>query len=272
MNERRPYQRMRIGARGPALATDPLAAWWYRSELRAPIEHRRAMSDELLGMVNAVAESPLTEADVYIRSGIVCNDLVDHYSTRFTSRALQQIVDLWNDPATAPNWQRQHDQWSAVGGLPIGRGLRAALEPLETGGTGVRAWWYYLRNDEVGDQCERYIAAQIWRELSLAWWMKSYTCDVDGKDVEESDFYPGQELSDGRIVVGIMDDVTELAEFSLVSRGGQVGTTIETADAGSATVAGAVASDRARWVRTQSRDPLREWWYNAATPQKGATR
>ncbi len=272
MKDRRPYQRLLMGARGQTLESDPLAAWWYRTGQRERVASKRDASEELLGLVNAVSESTLSAEDVYVRSGIVCNNLVDHYSTRFTDRALQQIVDLWNDPATAPNWQRQHDQWSAIGGLPIGRGIKAALEPLDTGGTGVRAWWYYLRNDPVGDQIERYVAAQIWRELSLAWWMKSYTCDVDGKDVEESDFYPGQELSDGRIVVGIMDDVTELAEFSLVSRGGQVGTTIETADAWSVEVAGAVASARARGVRTQSRDPLREWWYNAATPQKGATR
>ena len=58
---------------------------------------------EELGLVNRVSESSLTADEVYVRSGIVCNNLVDYYSTRFTDRALSQIVDLWNDTATAPN-------------------------------------------------------------------------------------------------------------------------------------------------------------------------
>lgn len=237
------------------------------------IGERQDVTDDLMRRVREVSGADLSPDDVHIRSGIVCNNLVDHYSTQFTDRALQQIVDLWNHPHSAPNWHRQHDSYSAEGGLPIGRGFMAELErmgpdapELRMGveATGVRGWWYYPKNDPIGDQIDRWVRMKIWRELSLAWWMRSYTCDVDGKDVEgESDYFPGQVLENGRIVIGIMDDVVELSEFSLVSRGGQLATSIDGAKSGGHTVAGAIASARARvesrgGVRRPA-DPWESW-------------
>lgn len=232
---------------------------------------RAEVTDDLLAIVNRFAEEPQTRESVYIRTGIVCNNQVDLYSTRFTDRALDQIAALFTDDP--PSWHRQHDKYS-INGLPIGRGLLAEVEPMERvkGGKAVRIWWYYPRGDEVGDQAERYFRLQIWRELSLAWWMASFTCDIDGKEVygageDSSDYYPGQKLSDGRVVVGIMDDVTELDEFSLVSRGGQVGTTIEKADASDVSVEGMIAAARARVsARKDVPPPARSWW-NGWTPE-----
>jgi hypothetical protein len=70
------------------------------------------------------------------------------------------------------------------------------------------------------------IALGLWREVSLSWWMSSFTNSIDGQPMDESPYYPGQELPDGQTVVGIMDDVQELNEFSIVARGGQKNTSV----------------------------------------------
>lgn len=239
--------------------------------IRCAVGERTAPSDALLAAVNELAEAKLTADDVYIRSGAVCNDQLNHNDCRFTPAALGQIVALFNRAET--NWHRQHDVYSANGGLPIGRAFRAALEPMPSvaGGQQVRVWWYYLKGDPEGDRCERYIAAQIWRELSIACWVRSFTADVDGKPIGygdgKSDYYPGQVLSDGRVVVGIMDDVIELEEFSLVSKGAEIGTTIEGAEVYS--TQHAVALSRGGHAKRPGPDGFAAWFNGGAAAKQG---
>jgi len=229
----------------------------------ATLEQRGAtpISDDLLALVNQYApagEAMLTAEDVYVRSAMVCNDIVDHYSTRFTERALGQIVEL----LPGVNMMRNHNEY-ASSDLPVGRFIKAELV-RDGGRTFVRAWFYYLKGDEFGDQMERYIRSGIWREVSISWWMKSFTCDVDGKPVGESSYYPGQELTDGRTVVGIMDDVVEVNEVSLVARGGQKETSIKGAKSGveADDIRNLVAAARSRIEQPVS--PLNRWWQRAS--------
>lgn len=179
--------------------------------------------DELLALVNRYrpqGEPELTQDSVYIRSAMVCNDMVDHYSTRFTAGALRQIVML----IPGVNLMRNHNEYQSDD-LPVGRFIAGELVNVD-GQEYVKGWFYYLKGDEFGDKMERHIASGIWREVSISWWMESYTCDVDGKPVSESSYWPGQVLTDGRVVIGIMDQVVEVNEVSLVSRGGQKNTSI----------------------------------------------
>ena len=192
---------------------------------------------------------------------------------RFTDRALDQIAALFNEGDT--NWHKQHDVYSTQGGLPLGRAFKAAVEPMPgyEGGKQVRVWWYYLKGDPEGDRCERYIAAQIWRELSISCWVRSFTADVDGKRIgygdECSDYYPGQKLSDGRVVVGIMDDVIELEEFSLVSRGAEIETTIEGAEVYSTANAVALARKPREWKQESGADRFRAYWNGGTAAERG---
>jgi hypothetical protein len=158
--------------------------------------------------------------DVYVASALVCNDLVDHYSTRFTEGALEQIVKLF--PGT--NLMRNHDEFSGSA-LPIGRAFAAETVRLADG-LYVRVRFYWERGTAFGDEMARKIALGLWREVSLSWWMKSFTNSIDGKPFDESPYYAGQELPDGQTVVGVMDDVVELNEFSIVPRGGQKNTSM----------------------------------------------
>lgn len=179
-------------------------------------------ADDLALIAAQVPEgwSAPTSADVYVASALVCNDLVDHYSTRFTPEALAEIVALL--PGT--NVMRNHNEYGSDD-LPIGRCFAAELVQMPDG-LYVRARWYWERGTEDGDTMAKKISLGIWREVSLSWWMKSFTNSIDGKPFDESPYYAGQELNDGQTVVGIMSDVVELNEFSIVARGGQKNTSI----------------------------------------------
>lgn len=180
--------------------------------------------DALLERARAFAPEADREAftmdRVHMRSAYVCNDQVDHYSTRFTIRALHQIAAIINDQSAG--FHRNHATWGSQD-LPVGRWFHAEVVEID-GVHWVRAWFYCARGDEMGDRLERYVSLGIWREVSISWWMRSYTCDVDGLDVSKSPHYPGQVLEGGRVVVGVMDDIAEVDEISAVPQGGQKGT------------------------------------------------
>jgi len=192
----------------------------------AQMESREApkVNESDLALINLYVpegEPRATLDDVYVRSAMVCNDMVDHYSTRFTLDALREIVRL----LPGCNVMRNHNEW-ASGDLPIGRIYYAELVTDAQGVNWVRAKFYWEKGTDCGDEMARKIALGIWREVSLAWWMRSFTNSVDGKPFDESPYYPGQELPDGQTVIGIMDDIEEVCEVSIVARGGQVGTSM----------------------------------------------
>lgn len=199
-----------------------------------------------------------TAADVHVRSAMVCNDMVDHYSTRFTLDALKQIVELINTDEDGVNLMRNHNEYGSDD-LPIGRIFYAELVNMD-GVNWVRAWFYWERGTEDGDEMARKIALGIWREVSISWWMESFTNSVDGKPFSESPYYPGQELPDGTTVIGIMSDIVEINEVSIVSRGGQKDTSIVPARArenADADVDGLVLAARNRaFTRTYTPLPL----------------
>ena len=71
-----------------------------------------SVSDSHLALINRLVPegfARLAAADVHVRSALVCNDQVDHYSTRFTPEALAQIVALVNSDADGVNVKRDHN-------------------------------------------------------------------------------------------------------------------------------------------------------------------
>lgn len=182
-----------------------------------------AISDEDLALINRwvpEGEPRATAESVYVREAMVCNDMVDHYSTRFTLEALGQIVALM----PGVNLMRNHSTWQA-GDLPIGRFFSARLVTKD-GATFVAAKFYWERGTREGDDMERKFALGLWREVSISWWMSSYTNSIDGAPMDESPYYAGQKLPDGQTVIGIMSGIEEVNEVSVVHLGGQKETSI----------------------------------------------
>lgn len=188
---------------------------------QSPVERERtAPDDELLSLINRYALEPLTAEDVYIRSTYFCNNKIDYYRTRFTDPAVRQNSEL----VVGGNMMVNHNEGGPLD-LPIARFIKGAVVERE-GDLWGRGWFYYPRNDDYGEKMERMIRGGWWQQVSLAWWMRSFTNSVDGKPMNESPYYPGQILADGTEVIGIMDDIVEVDEVSLVARGGQIGTSI----------------------------------------------
>lgn len=188
----------------------------------APIEYSsaRALDEGTLALVNRYAGGAATAENVYVARMVVCNNVVDHLSTQFTERALQQIVPLM----LGANVMRNHNEFGSED-LPVGRIFNTGQERV---GDVVQDWaeFYWDRGTEDGDAMALRVGLRLWRECSLSWWMTRFTNSIDGKPFDECPYYPGQELPGGVIVVGIMDDVVEVNEVSVVARGGQKGTSI----------------------------------------------
>jgi len=183
-------------------------------------------SDDLTQIARLVPDGfpAPTADDVYVASALVCNDMVDNYSTRFTDAALGQIATL----LPGANVMRNHNEYGSDD-LPVARCFAADRLAGPDGAQYVRAKFYWERGTACGDEMAKKFSLGLWREVSLSWWMSSFTNSIDGQPFDESPYYPGQELADGQTVVGIMDDVVEVNEFSLVARGGQVNTSVNPA-------------------------------------------
>jgi hypothetical protein len=201
-----------------------------------------------------------TSEDVFIASALVCNNLVDHYSTRFTDEALAEIAEL----IVGTNIMRNHVEYGEEA-LPIGRVFAAEVVRItgqgERDGLYVRMWFYWERGTEFGDGMAKKIALGIWREVSLSWWMRSFTNSIDGKPFDESPYYAGQELPDGQVVVGVMADIVEVNEASIVPRGGQKNTSMNPARDGLASedMADVLAASRARAEERGDPEPADGW-------------
>lgn len=218
-----------------------------RRQMSARLESRANLDpaeNDLAAIARYVPEGfpKPTAKDVHVASALVCNDLVDHFSTRFTEAALRQIVELL--PGT--NVQRNHNEYD-LEALPVGRIFAAELVQMPDG-MYVRAYFYWERGTEFGDQMAKRIMLGVWREVSLSWWMASFTNSIDGGPMDESPYYAGQTLPDGQTVVGVMDDVVEVNEVSLVPRGGQKNTAMGPSRSGHepATFEGVMAACRKR--------------------------
>lgn len=192
----------------------------YRGTAEILFSGERVLDESTLGLVNRYAGGTATPENVYIARMVVCNDQVDHYSTQFTRRALDQIVPLM----LGVNIMRNHNEWGSDD-LPVARVFDTGQETVG-GVVQDYAWIYWERGTPEGDAMARKIALRIWREVSLSWWMRLFTNSVDGKPFDECPYYPGQELPGGVKVIGIMDDVVEVNEVSIVARGGQKNTSI----------------------------------------------
>lgn len=198
-----------------------------RAAARIDAVAEAAVSDAHLALINRLVPEGfprLTAADVHVRSALVCNDQVDHYSTRFTPEALAQIAALVNSDDDGVNVMRNHNEYGSED-LPVAR-IFSCEQVNVSGVNWCRMWFYWPRGTDDGDCMARNIDSGLWREVSISWWMSSFVNSIDGQPFDESPYYPGQKLPDGSVVIGIMSGIEEINEVSFVSRGGQKNTAI----------------------------------------------
>lgn len=239
----------------------------YLRKQRVAIERELEPSDDALAKVARWVPEGFprpTAETVRTFSAVVCNNLVDYYSTEFTDRALGQIALL----VPGSNGMRNHDAGWSLEALPVCRYYDAFTREIpgvltRTGGQAIEVVgsFYHERGTEFAEMMAKRIMLGIWREVSLSWWMRLFTNSIDGKPFDESPYYAGQVFEDGTVCIGIMDDVMEVEEISLVPRGGQKGTSIGPATRGR-DVLDILGDARARAMRSREADPPRSFLKN----------
>lgn len=209
-----------------ALAPEPLAR-------AATSDPSAGDLEAMCGKINRLSPAPLvpvTPDDVVIYSALVANDLVDSYSTRFSVNALGQIAErIVGVPGL-----RNHSTWGSSD-LPVLRWFDGA-QTERNGIQWARGWFYMSASPDDVDA--RMIEARsriaVLREVSLSWWQDGLRCSICGKDMwamDDEGHYvcmhnPGQSYN-GVVCIGEMDSIKEVAEASLVWKGGQYGTELE---------------------------------------------
>lgn len=189
----------------------------------------QAMCDK----INRLPKPPLTPAtpdNVVIFSALVANDQVDSYSTRFSVSALSQISERL---AGAPGL-RNHSTYQSSD-MPVMRWFDGA-QASRDGVSWARGWSYMSSAPEAvtARELANAIDLAIINEVSLSWWQDGLRCSICGKDMwamDDEGHYvcthnPGQSYN-GEVCVGEMDSIREIAECSLVWKGGQYGTQLE---------------------------------------------
>lgn len=168
--------------------------------------------------------------DVHVRGMWLCNSQPDHYYSRFTLPALDEIAELL--PGRPLMRGHRYDQ------LPVGRFFAASREHrgfVAMNGDRVpkdQNYWvkglFYVPRDAEGDAVVRRIDQGVYREASLGWRCLGADCDLCDSPINDRNqcpHIPG-ELYDGGICNFRFSAVTSVLEASLVFAGGQKGTSM----------------------------------------------
>jgi len=179
------------------------------------------------------AAEPLTADDVFSFDAIASSDAYDSYFTRMSPETT--LPNYAADLAAGAALLDSHDDRK----LPFGSSFRAELQPVDGGllegvpaTVQVYAGYYMIRNHTVnGVSTEDYrkgIVGGTHRKMSIGFYGTDmrYVSDIDGTDLFEGDTYPGQKLSDGRIVTYTIEDA-HAAETSIVFKNGSPGSLIQ---------------------------------------------
>lgn len=187
-----------------------------RFAARAPEGDRpvSGASAEHLTAINALPGvlTTLTAADVYVRECEACNDQPLKNGLRLGVAELAQIAAL----SPGKGVHRNHDTWTAEGGLPIGRIFAARMESSE-GRSVVMQTFYILATDE-GTELVRLIDGGAISEVSVSFMYDELLCSICRTSLYECAHMP-LEVYEGKMCEGLVLGVNEYLETSLVWQG-----------------------------------------------------
>lgn len=189
-----------------------------------------------LAAINALPMvlTPLTAADVYVRQCEAINDLPLKNGLILGLPELGQIAML----SPGKGIHRNHDTYTAEGGLPIGRifAARLASAPVPAGVTQVQPHsvamlaesvpgnytqcvqtFYILATDE-GTELVRLIDGGAIAEVSVSFMYDQLTCSICNTDLQDCAHWP-LEMYDGQTCMGLVQGVNDYLETSLVWQG-----------------------------------------------------
>ncbi|MBD3266461.1 hypothetical protein GF373_07300 [bacterium] len=181
-----------------------------------PLFKETDVSKTDLNQINAIALRPLKEKEIYTRSMYLCSSqpcLAD--GCQFTRRALEQVASLIVGQSVLTG----HDRTS----LPIARFYKAEVVDRGVDEDGkaisfVRAWFYWLSETKGAKDLLLNIDGGIYREVSLAWRYRNWSCSICGAKNSTCGHRIG-DIIDNKRCFRLIDEIMEVLEGSLVYKG-----------------------------------------------------
>jgi hypothetical protein len=199
--------------------------------IQRPLSSENAVKDHFLAAIHTHAGTrDLSAEDIHVRGMYLCNSKRDHYYSRFSLSALDEIAELipGRPVMTGHNYHT----------LPVGRffNARRVYRP-ELGEPKNDSYWleahFYVPRDAEGDALVRRIDQGIYREVSIGWRCVEGACALCGNSITDRDrcgHVPGEVYEDG-ICEYEFNGITAVLEGSLVFAGGQKDTSLFNPDA-----------------------------------------
>lgn len=178
-------------------------------------EEQRAAATRFLSSIQRFAARELTPDDVLVRGCLLCNDQRDHYYSRFSREALDEVAEMLpgRPVADSHNYRLRAE----------GRFFDAKVTKRD----GVR--WvealFYLPNTERGKEVAQRIDVGVDREVSIGWNCLDATCGVCGEHIARCGHIPGDIYEGTGFCTYEFGAITNAFEGSLVLAGGQKDTT-----------------------------------------------
>lgn len=160
----------------------------------------------------------VTAETVYVREVMAINDQLMHNGFRVETAGIAKIAELAPGAPVMCN----HDTYSGAAALPSGRVFAARTEKRADGSTWARMRAWFPVTDITTEQIERMDGGAI-SEASVQIYYKMLECSICETDMYECAHSPRQTY-DGKPCEGIIRDVTEFLELSMVWAGMAKGT------------------------------------------------
>jgi len=185
-------------------------------------DEQRGAAERFMPDIQRFAARELTPDDVLVRGCMLCNSARDHYYSRFSKNALDEVAEMLpgRPVADSHNYRLRAE----------GRFFDARVVQRKTPGVPARdSHWvealFYLPNTERGKEVAQRIDVGIDREVSLGWNCLDAACNVCGQHVARCGHIPGDIYEGTGFAEYEFDGITNAFEGSLVLAGGQKDTT-----------------------------------------------
>jgi len=158
--------------------------------------------------------------DVHIRAMYIVSDRINSYGGRFPADEHDRLIELLVDSPVLVGHRKDS--------LPIARNFHAD-RVVRDGVNWVKAYFYWLKSAENGDDLQKNIDGGIYKECSISFIFSFPECSICKGDIRECDHRPYEEYdtSDGKQRAYFnYRQIEKVLETSLVYRGSVKDTSI----------------------------------------------
>ncbi|MEW5922410.1 MAG: hypothetical protein AB1746_00330 [Candidatus Zixiibacteriota bacterium] len=180
------------------------------------VETGHDLPQDLISKINGNIRPPteLTADDVYIRAMYIVSDQVNSHGGRFPIDEYPRLIEMLIDSPVMIGHRKDS--------LPIARNFHA--ETIERDGVNwVKAYFYWLKKSEKGEDLQKNIDAGIYKECSISFIFNFPECSICGSDIRQCRHRPFEKYEsdngEARQAYFNYRQILKVLETSLVYRG-----------------------------------------------------